>query len=126
MNNSKTALLALAAILTVAAPAVAHHSFAMFDMNKKVTLVGTVTKFRWINPHSWIELDVPDGDKTTHWTIEMTSPNNLVHDGWKRTSLATGDKVTIVIHPLRDGSPGGSLVNARLPNGTTLGQNGAK
>lgn len=113
---------ALILTLALAAPAAAHHSSAMFDMTKSETLRGSIVSFKWTNPHAWIELAVPNaGGGTDRWMIEMTSPNNLVHQGWKRTSYVAGDKATIVIHPLRDGKEGGSLAQATLPNGTVLG-----
>lgn len=113
---------ALILALALAGPAAAHHSSAMFDMTKSETLRGSIVSFKWTNPHAWIELAVPKaGGGADHWMIEMTSPNNLVHQGWKRTSYAAGDKATIVIHPLRDGKEGGSLAQATLPDGTVLG-----
>ena len=70
-------VLAAGAALLVTVPAVAHHSFAMFDQRKIMTLDGTVTEFQWTNPHSFIEMDVVSGGATTHWSIELNSPNNL-------------------------------------------------
>ena len=93
-------------------PVVAHHSFAMFDQTKTVTLTGTVTAFQWTNPHSFIEIDVPKGGATEHWSIELNSPNNLTRQGWKRSSVKPGDKVTITLNPLRDGTNFGSRVGA--------------
>ncbi|HTN15082.1 MAG TPA: DUF6152 family protein [Devosia sp.] len=106
------------------APAQAHHSYAMFDMNKTLELKATVTRFKWQNPHAFIEVDVPVKGQVERWAIEMTSPNNLQQSGWKRTSLKTGDKVTIYVHPLRNGSKGGSYVGIRFADGSTLGQIG--
>src|SRR5579862_3601438 len=96
------ALLGLAAALLVAGPALAHHSFAMFDRQKEVTLKGTVKEFQWTNPHSFIEIETPD-DKggAVSYSIEMNSPNNLTRQGWKSTALKAGDKVTVVMNPLR-------------------------
>ncbi|HZF45049.1 MAG TPA: DUF6152 family protein [Sphingomonadaceae bacterium] len=110
-----------AALLAPAGAALAHHSYAMFDMNKTVPLEGTVVKFKWQNPHAFIEIDVPVKGQTERWAIEMTSPNNLQQSGWKRTSLKTGDKVTLKIHPLRNGSKGGSYVAVRKADGFMLG-----
>jgi hypothetical protein len=103
-------------------PAWGHHSFSMFDMTKQVTLNGTVTDFQWTNPHSYIEIDVPD-DKATvkHWSIELGSPSILQQSGWKFSSLKKGDKVTLVINPLKSGQSGGFLGKATLPNGKVLG-----
>ena len=122
-THSIAALTALVAALALAAaPALAHHSFAMFDRSKEVRLEGTVKEFSWTNPHSWIEIAAPsaDGEAVT-WAIEMTSPNNLVGDGWKRTTLQPGDKVVLFIYPLKSGEPGGSFVAVRLADGKFLG-----
>ena len=109
------------ALAALAAPAAAHHSFAMFDMNKNVTMTGTITEFRWTNPHAWLHLDIADASgQTDNWAIEMTSPNNLVKTGWRRSSLKLGDKVTVQFHPLVNGKQGGSLAKVTLVNGTVL------
>ncbi|MEO7691228.1 MAG: DUF6152 family protein [Sphingomonas sp.] len=111
------------AVLVLAAiPAVAHHSFAMFDQARTVKLSGTVTQFQWTNPHSFIELEVPaKGGGSEHWSIELNSPNNLTRQGWKRTSIKPGDKVTVTINPLRDGKKGGLFSAIILPDGRMLG-----
>jgi len=100
----------------------AHHSFAMFDMSKRVTLNGTVTAFEWTNPHSYIEIDVPD-DKgvVKHWSIELGSPSILQQSGWKFSSLKPGDKPTLIVNPLKSGQAGGFLSQATLPDGRVLG-----
>ena len=118
-------LLALVAPLACglpAGPALAHHSYAMFDMTKMLTLDATVTQFKWQNPHSFIEADVKAPEGGEHWAIEMTAPNNLVQEGWKRNSLKPGDKVTLYVHPLRTGARGGSYAGVRLADGKTLGK----
>lgn len=113
--------LMLAALMLTAVPASAHHSAAMFDRTKTVKLVGTVVQFGWTNPHSWISVDVPnDKGGTDRWSVECNSPNNLARMGWKSTSLKPGDKVTILIHPLRNGDKGGSFMSATLADGTVL------
>jgi len=114
----------LAAALLSPLPSAAHHSYAMFDMGKTVAMEATVVRFKWQNPHAFIEIDAPSRSGAERWSIEMTSPNNLVQEGWKRTSLKPGDRVTIWVHPLRSGAQGGSYAGVRLPNGTTLGQVG--
>lgn len=125
MNRTLFALAAggLGAGLALAAlPAAAHHSFAMFDQRKVMTLEGTVAEFQWTNPHSFIEMDVPQagGSGTQRWSIELNSPNNLKRQGWTRTALKSGDKVTLRMNPLRDGRHGGLFLDVKLPNGTTL------
>jgi len=100
----------------------AHHSFAMFDQTKTITLEGTVSDFQWTNPHAVIFLEVRNekGGVDT-WLLSMNSPNNLRRQGWRRDSLNAGDKVTIVMHPLRDGGMGGMFLAVTLANGTVLG-----
>lgn len=104
-----------------ALPATAHHSFAMFDQTKRQTLVGTVREFQWTNPHSWIQLNVQANGATEEWAIEALSPNVLGRQGWKRNTLKPGDKITVVINPLRDNGKGGNLISVTLADGTTLG-----
>ena len=116
------ALLLLAPAATMVQPAVAHHSYSMFDMSKKVLLEAKVTQFKWQNPHAFIEADAQNKAAKERWSIEMTSPNNLAQEGWKRTSLKPGDKVKIYVHPLRSGARGGSYAGVKWPNGATLGQ----
>jgi hypothetical protein len=105
----------------MAGPADAHHSMAGFDRAKNITLVGTVKEFKWANPHSWIELEIPnDKGGVDIWNIEMTAPFVLVRAGWKSTSVKPGDKVTVVGHPQKSGEPGALFVSITLPNGETL------
>ena len=92
----------------------------MFDQKKVMTLEGTVTQFQWTNPHPFIEIDVPGSSKPTHWSIELNSPNNLKRQGWSRSSLKTGDKVTLRMNPLRSGEKGGLFLDVRLANGKVL------
>jgi hypothetical protein len=110
-------------LLTVTAiPALAHHSFTMFDMTKKITVTGTVTSFEWTNPHSYIEIDVADeSGAVKHWSVEMGSPSILQQSGWKFSSLKKGDKTTLIISPLKSGQAGGFLETATLPDGRVLG-----
>lgn len=119
---SRIVLAALLVAPAAALPAFAHHSYSMFDMQKTVVLDATVSRFKWQNPHAFIEADIAARGGTERWAIEMTSPNNLTQEGWKRTSLKPGDKVRIWVHPLRSGARGGSYVGVRLPNGSTLGE----
>ncbi len=115
-------LLAAFAIFLCAASAFAHHSFAAFDMTKTETLSGIVKEFQWRNPHSWIQMMVTDASgKTVEWSIEMSSPSGLSRQGWKQKTLQPGDKVTVVMHPLRDGEAGGSFVSGTLADGTKMG-----
>src|SRR6187402_691135 len=95
--------------VALAAPAMSHHSFSMFDATRTVQVSGTVHDFQWTNPHVWIELKVTDAKgAVTDWSIEAGAPNALTRSGWKRSSIAVGDKVTLTINPLRSGAPGGA------------------
>lgn len=114
------AITAGALILASAGPALAHHSFAMFDQTKVMTLNGTVREFQWTNPHAFIELDVSNGGKAQHWSIELNSPNNLKRQGWHRTSLKTGEKVSVRIAPLRNGHTGGLFLDLKKADGKML------
>ena len=116
------AKLILAAALLAPLPSSAHHSYAMFDMQKTVKLEATVVRFKWQNPHAFIEIDAEAGGRSERWSIEMTSPNNLTQSGWKRTTLRVGDKVTLYVHPLRNGTKGGSYVGVVLPDGSSMGE----
>ena len=108
-------------LIAVGAPAAAHHSYSMFNMDRTVVLDATVARFKWQNPHAFIEADVAARGRTERWAIEMTSPNNLVQSGWKRTSLKPGDRVKIHVHPLRSGARGGAYAGVVLADGSTLG-----
>ena len=113
--------LLVTALVAAAIPAAAHHSYSMFDMNRKVVLDATVARFKWQNPHAFIEADVTARGQTERWAIEMTSPNNLTQSGWKRTSLKPGDRVKLHVHPLRSGARGGAYAGVVLSDGSTLG-----
>ena len=123
-RNILAALLA-AGTLLAAASAGAHHSPAMFDRNKNITVVGNVKEFQWTSPHCWIQLLVPDPEHPdaapAEWGIEMDNPLGLSRHGWKPGSLKPGDHVTVVAHPLRDGSRGGEVVSVQRDNGELIG-----
>jgi hypothetical protein len=108
--------------VVLSGPVAAHHSFAMFDQKKTLTLKGTVTEFQWTNPHAFIHIDVPNGSGgKVEWQVELNSPNNLKRQGWRSTSVKAGDEVTLIMNPLRDGKRGGLFVSVTLPDGTVLG-----
>ena len=111
------------AALLLAAPAFAHHSFAMFDYNKEVTLLGEVKQFRWTNPHIHILINVPDASgKVNEWDIEGATPNSIRrNNGWGSETLKPGDKISIVVHPMKDGTFGAMMVRASKPDGTPFG-----
>jgi len=117
------ALLAAAAI-AAAAPAFAHHSFAMFDITKQQTVTGTVSKIDWTNPHIWLWIDVPnDKGGSDTYGFEGMSPNFLARRGWTRTTLKAGDKITVNYRPMKDGKNGGMFMTAKA-NGKALSMMG--
>ncbi len=109
------------AVAVCAMPAVAHHSFAMFDAGKKVTLAGTVKEFQWTNPHAFIVMMVANSDgQAEQWSIEMGGPGGLARQGWVPKTLKPGMNVSVVMHPLKEGH-GGQFLAVTLPDGTQLG-----
>lgn len=105
--------------LSGAGLASAHHSAAMFDPSKSVTIQGVVKQFQWTNPHCWLIVTDANG-KLQDWSFEMTSPNLLARVGWRPSTFRPGDKIRIVGAPLRDGSPGAQFKCAVLGDGRTL------
>jgi len=119
-------VLTLCALLLVAGGhASAHHSFAPFDLTKEKTITGTVSKFEWTNPHSWVWVDVSnEKGGVDSWAVEGMSPNYLARRGWTKTTLKPGDKVTMSVRPLKSGENGGMFVRATLADGRVLTQSG--
>jgi hypothetical protein len=120
--NPKLLVAGVLGAAALAAPAVAHHSFAMFDSTKEMVLQGVVKEYQWTNPHTWIQLNVKDDrGRTVEWAIEGSSPNGLARRGWKRTTLKAGDKISVKIRPLKSGEKGGSFVSATFADGAVVG-----
>jgi hypothetical protein len=116
-------ILAALALAAGTAPADAHHSSAMFDQQKTVTMSGTVRQFFWTNPHCFIQLMVKNAaGQDEEWSLEMTAPMHLQRLGWLKSSLKPGDKITVKIHPMRDGTKGGNVLEAIGPNGKPIGR----
>jgi len=114
-----------AAIAATVVPALAHHSFAMFDMEKNVTYSGVVTEWKWQNPHVHFTILVkPHGGGDPHtvgtWDVEGGSVNIMTRQGWTRASYKIGDPIKLVGHPMKDGSKGISLFYAIRPDGSRL------
>ena len=110
------------AVAMYALPAFAHHSFAMFDADKKMTLEGTIKEFQWTNPHAWIMLNVSNTEgQPVQWAIEMNGPTGLARQGWLPKTLTPGMQIKVHIHPLRDGNAGGQFLAVTLPDGTQMG-----
>ncbi|HEU5255860.1 MAG TPA: DUF6152 family protein [Vicinamibacterales bacterium] len=117
---------ALALIVTVATPGFAHHSFALFDMDKNLTMAGTVVEYRWSNPHVHVVMKVDAGPDvaaplTGTWDLEAAGSTNIMtRQGWTRITLKAGDRITAVVHPMKDGARGGSLFYIILPDGNRM------
>ncbi len=122
--KSKLSLIALTAsfLVAAAAPVFAHHAFAAeFDAKKPVKLRGTVTKMEWINPHTWIYMDVKKPDGTVEeWMIEAGTPNTLLRRGFTKDSLKAGTEVLVDGYQSKDGSLRANGRDLTLPDGKTL------
>ena len=114
----------IGAVTLAATAAQAHHSAAMFDKTRTVTLTGTVRELQWTSPHCWIQLLAPadSGAGPAEWSIEMGAPFELYRGGWRPTILKPGDKITIVFNPTRDGSRGGLFISATGEDGHPIGK----
>jgi hypothetical protein len=121
MIKALSAFAVLGLVAAAAGPALAHHSFAMFDRSKQISVTGTVKEFQYTNPHSWVIVMVPGpGGVETEWGFESEGPSTLLRKGIKHSSLNPGDKVTAVGFPMRDGRSAGSLISVTKADGTVL------
>jgi Family of unknown function (DUF6152) len=108
----------------VAAPvALAHHSFAMFDRTRTATVSGTVREFQWTNPHAYIQVVVHEGNQDVEYSMEMGAPMYLYARGWRPRTLRPGMPVTVEYNPLRNGHPGGVVLDVKDAAGNALGTN---
>ena len=111
-------------VIICAAPVKAHHSFAMFDQGRTITITGTVKEFQWINPHVliWVEVSGARNPQPIVWSIEATSPGILRRQGWSKDSLKPGDRIEVIGNPMRDGNFGAGFVSLKiLDTGEILG-----
>jgi hypothetical protein len=113
-------------IVLLTLPVQAHHSFAMFDQEKMITISGTLKEFEWTNPHCWLHVMAPDPatGKPVEWAFEMGSIGQIAAQGWKTDTVKPGDKITIEGHPMKDSSRGGQYRSAKLADGRTLSNPG--
>ena len=119
---SRSAFASLVLVIALAASAGAHHSPVMFDRTVSKTIVGTVVRFTWTNPHSSIQLDVPnESGGVDRWGVELGSPQSMARNGWRSNIIKPGDTVTVVVNPLKSGEFGGIFVSMTLPDGRRLG-----
>src|SRR5262249_5061654 len=117
MRTTLVTAIAIVGLLLAAAPLFSHHSFAAeFDANKPITLKGTVTKLEWVNPHSWLYIDVKDADgKVSNWGVEMGSPNTLIRRGVTKNSVEVGTQVTVEGYRAKDGSSTATGTTIKMP-----------
>ena len=122
MRTKLTTTIAGILLSGAAAPVLAHHSFAAeFDANKPVTIEGTVKEFRWVNPHSWLEINVPKPDGTVEvWSVEGGAPSALLRRGWTKNTLPSGTRVKVEGYMAKDGSPRANARDITFPDGTKM------
>lgn len=119
MRNS----ILLAVSLALCAATNAHHSTAMFDANQRVALNATIKELQWSNPHAWLQIIVAnDKGENVEWSVEMGNPAAMIREGWKSNSLKPGDKVTVVVSPLKNGGNGGNLISVTRADGSVVGR----
>jgi len=112
---------AVAGLLAVSVPLFAHHGAAAYDMEKRVTLKGTITEWVWSNPHCIFQLDVTDEHgQVAHWVLETENPSSMIRSGWTKDSVKVGDEVTVIAVPIKDGRPVGRIFEVVLPSGQRL------
>jgi hypothetical protein len=110
-----------AALCLLASPALSHHTADALDLNRTVKLTGTVKQFQWTSPYTMLSLvAAPQRGKAQEWLLDLNSPGSLSRKGWNAKTLKPGDRLTVTIHPLKDGQPGGRAVSVVLPNGTSV------
>jgi hypothetical protein len=121
----KRNLFSALALIGVAGPALAHHSFAMFDADKTINMPATVKEFEWTNPHSWMHVTAVDeaSGQPVDWSFEMGSPGQLGSRGMKPDSVKPGDKIIVRVHPMKDGSHGGQYLSASFADGRPVAGN---
>jgi hypothetical protein len=122
MRNSVMRVVTVAVgLLIVSGPMSAHHSNAIFEAGKRVTVTGVVTEWFWANPHCLLSLDVKGTDgQVVRWVVETQAPPNMIPHGWSRQSFKPGEEVTITLEPARSGRPVGRLLRAVFPDGKAL------
>jgi hypothetical protein len=117
----KFAVATALSLMALSTGAFAHHSFAMFDAKKTMTIEGTVKSYEFINPHTWLRVIVTDLQGVqTEWVMELGSPSQLSRRGWKRNSFKPGDKIGVQFHPLASGEKGGQFISATGPDGKPI------
>lgn len=116
-----TISIAFVGLLAISLPLMAHHGYAAYDTDRKVTLKGTVTRWVWSNPHCLLQLDVTDDSgHVAHWTAETENPTAMSRVGWTDKSIKVGDQITLTALPVKSGAPVGRIIDVVLPDGQKL------
>ena len=121
MSATRSAALLIATVL-IGTPSHAHHSGAIYDSDKMLTLTGKVREFQWTNPHCWIQVTVAAEGRDEEWSVEMGAPLQLYQAGWKPGTLKPGDEITVLVRPARDGTHGGLFLSATGKGGAAFGR----
>ena len=115
------ALIAVACLLCISVPAMAHHGAAGFDAEKQLTMKATVTDWLWANPHCYMKYDTTDEKgSVAHWAVEVSNPTDMTKRGWSLHSFKPGDEITVTVRPAKNGALVGQLLKVVLANGQTL------
>jgi hypothetical protein len=117
---SRVPAIAACLLSIVAFSAFAHHTFAMFDVSKKLTLQGTVKELQWTNPHCFLQVLVSKDGRAQEWSLQMNAPLDLYRNGWRPRSLQAGDKITVIVNPSKDGTHSGRFISGTGPDGKAL------
>jgi hypothetical protein len=121
INKLWAIILVAVGLLAVSVPLFAHHGYAAYDTDKKVTLKGTVTRWIWSNPHCLLQLDVTDENgHVAHWIAETENPSTMIRSGWTDKSIKVGDQITLTALPVKSGAPVGRIIDVVLSNGQKL------
>jgi hypothetical protein len=122
MRNKLAAIsFAVFGLLAASVPLLAHHGSAAYDIDKKVTLKGTVTRWVWSNPHCLIQLDVTDeSGHIVRWVVETENPSTMIRIGWTEKAIKPGDQITVTALPVKSGTPVGRIIDVVLSSGQTL------
>jgi hypothetical protein len=122
MRNKLAAIsFAVVCLLAVSVPLFAHHGYAAYDTDRKVTLKGTVTRWIWSNPHCMIQLDVSDDSgHAVRWIAETENPSTMSRNGWTDKSIKVGEQITVIVLPVKNGNPAGRILEVILPSGEKL------
>jgi len=121
VSKLRTISLVVIGLFFISVPLFAHHGYAAYDTDRKVTLKGTVTRWIWSNPHCMIQLDVSDDSgHVARWIAETENPSTMSRNGWTDKSIKVGEQITVIVLPVKNGNPAGRILEVILPSGEKL------